>query len=56
MGPVLFLIYINDLSNEVLHDIYLFADDTKIYNEIGRELDCNCLQEDLNSLQRWSDN
>ena len=55
MSPILFVIYINDLPNEVKNYIYLFADATKIYNNIGSDLDCSSLQEDMNSLQSWSD-
>ena len=50
MGPVLFVIHINDLHNEDPND-NLFADDTKIYSEVRSDLDCNSLREDLNSLQ-----
>ena len=33
-GPILFVIYINDLPNEIKSDIYIhmFADDTKVFS------------------------
>ena len=31
MGPLLFLLYINDISHEINSSIRLFADDTSIY-------------------------
>ena len=34
LGPILFLIYINDISGCVKSKIRIFADDTKIYGEI----------------------
>ena len=54
LGPVLFTIYINDLPDEITSDIYLFADDTKIFTEIKSDEDVQKLQHDLNKLQEWS--
>jgi len=34
IGPVAFLSFINDLPEEVVFRLYLFADDTKMYREI----------------------
>ena len=31
LGPILFVIYINDLLDDVKSHVYLFADDTKIF-------------------------
>ena len=31
LGPTLFLLYINDLSHDVICDIAIFADDTTLY-------------------------
>lgn len=54
MGPILFIIYINDLPERVNSDIYMFADDTKILREIKSREDSYELQRDLDRLQAWS--
>ena len=54
LGPVLFIIYINDLPETVESMVYIFADDTKIYRKITTEKDCAALQKDLDMLQEWS--
>ena len=54
LGPVLFLIYINDLPEHVSNStVRLFADGILLYLTIHNSSDCDKLQEDLNNLERW---
>ena len=54
LDPVLFLVYINDLSYYLTHSqLRLFADDNIIYMPIKSQHDCNKLQQDLNAAARW---
>ena len=49
----LFLIFINDLDNDVMNWILKFADDTKIYSCFRDSKDCDMLQDDLDLLCAW---
>jgi len=54
LGPILFIIYMNDVVDNIKYSkIRLFADDIILYKEIETERDVQQLQEDLNSLQQW---
>jgi len=54
LGPLLFIIFVNDLLEWIKTNIRMFADDTKILTKIVTEEDVAKLQEDLNSLCEWS--
>ena len=52
LGPVLCLLYINYINNNIQSPIQLFADDSIIYRKIKSETDSNIRQSDLIKLQR----
>ena len=54
LGPLLFLLYINDIGTEIDSNIRLFADDSALYREIKSFNDVLSLQEDLFKLQEWA--
>ena len=55
LGLLLFLIFINDLSAElVICKVLLFADDVKLYYVISSNSDSELLQADLSRLEAWS--
>jgi len=54
LGPVLFLIFINDLEQGLGSQAVKFADDTKVFSQISTVRDCEILQQDLVLLQKWS--
>lgn len=55
IGPLLFLLYINDLPEYVSPGctVRLFADDCMMYRKINTEADSRQLQHDLDALQTW---
>ena len=54
LGPTLFLIYINDIAENINLNIRLLADDCVVYRQIDSLQDHVILQEDLNHLFDWS--
>ena len=54
LGPLLFLVFINDLPNTVQSGIKIFADDTKLYNKANLPGTVLALQDDVNRALKWS--
>jgi len=54
LGPLLFLIFINDLDKDISSNMLKFADDTKIFKEVRNSTDCSRLQADLDKLVLWA--
>ena len=55
LGPVLFLLYINDMPHWCPSStVKLFADDSKLYRTVRTRADSETLQSDLSSLGAWS--
>jgi len=55
LGPILFLIYINDLDYGIRNWILKFADNTKVFSRANGSEDCASLQKDLDTLVNWSE-
>ena len=55
LGPLLFLVYINDLAGGLSSNAKLFADDTSLFSVI-RDLDtsANELNNDLYQINKWA--
>ena len=51
-GPLLFLIYINDLTDNIMSDIKLFADDISVFNVVSdTDISTEVLNQDLMAVQ-----
>ena len=55
LGPVLFLVYINDIEDAIRKLLRLFADDNKLFGCTNSEDYINDLQCDNDDLEEWSD-
>jgi len=55
LGPILFLIFINDLEQRLYSDVLKFADDTKLYRTVCSQDDRVKLQSDLDNICKWAD-
>ena len=61
LGPTIFLLYINDLSDDVIGDIAIYADDTNLYSncdqasDLWRQLElASELESDLRDTVDWA--
>ncbi len=54
LAPIMFLIYINDMTEGINSYMSLFTDDAKLMREIKNQKDCEELQNDVNKIFKWS--
>ncbi|CAB3998163.1 Hypothetical predicted protein [Paramuricea clavata] len=55
LGPILFLLYVNDLPDVVNNaNVASFADDTKLFKCVDSHIDGASIQSDLDNLEEWS--
>lgn len=55
LGPILFLIYINDLDKNIKSKINKFADDCKLGKPVSCKEDVEILRQDLKNLSKWAE-
>ena len=53
LGPLLFLVYINDLPICISSTMKLFTEDCFLYRSINSPTDCEVVQKDLDALAKW---
>ena len=54
LGPVLFVCYINDMPENIASFIFMYADDTKVFQRVDCDEDRRALQRDLDRLCEWA--
>ena len=54
LGPLLFIIFVNNITNFIQSNIFLFADDTSLFRELHSPADITILNNDLQLLNNWS--
>ena len=54
LGPLLFVIFINDIDDNIVNDILKFADDTKLLGTVSTKEEVDQFRKDLHKLFTWS--
>ncbi len=54
LAPIMFVIYINDMTEGVTGYMNMFTDDAKIMRKVANEEDCVALNQDLDRIREWS--
>ena len=54
LGPLLFVLFINDIVEDISCNVYLYADDMKIFTGIVSEGNCKQLQQDIDTIVKWT--
>ena len=54
LGPILFLIYINDIDVDLISTVRKFADDTKMCKSVSSSQGVQKLRDDLMKLGKWA--
>ena len=54
LGPALFIIFVNNIADETLNEIFAFADDLKLVSQADSVLDRSVMQTDVNTLNSWA--
>ncbi len=54
MAPIMFAVYINDMTEGVTSYMNMFADVAKILRKVTNEEDCNALNQNLEKISAWS--
>ena len=53
LGPLLFILYINDLPSSISSYMKIFADNVAMYHSVDSPNDCRVFQHDLNLVSTW---
>ena len=54
LGPLLFLLYINDIGDNIKNELRLFADDALLFGPVSTKTERDLLQSDLGRLSEWA--
>ena len=55
LGPVLFVIFINDIDEEIRNRIWKFTDDLKMMGKVTAQEDIEQIKTDIDKLVEWSE-
>ena len=50
LGPILFLIFINDLEDDISSKVLKIADDRNVFRKVTNDTDKQSLQDDVDKL------